>query len=115
GDISVTSKPGKGTMFTITLPQGTAHLNKSEITLASAEKKLYYDERIFETETVNTETENTETGDKADTTILVIEDNDDMRNYITQNLSENFHVIETDNGITGIQLAFENIPDLIIS
>jgi CheY-like chemotaxis protein len=46
---------------------------------------------------------------------LVIEDNNDLRNYLVEKLGHNYYLIEADNGTSAIQMAFDNIPDLIIS
>jgi DNA-binding response OmpR family regulator len=47
--------------------------------------------------------------------ILVVEDNADMRNYITSNLEKKFRVVEAENGAIGLSLATRYIPDLIVS
>jgi signal transduction histidine kinase len=48
GSISVTSKPGKGTIFTIKLLSGKDHFEKDQLlTEKTIDEKLYYDERIF--------------------------------------------------------------------
>jgi DNA-binding response OmpR family regulator len=48
-------------------------------------------------------------------TILLVEDNADLRYYIRTNLPSNFRIIEADNGEKGIELALDEIPDLIIT
>nr|WP_299202100.1 ATP-binding protein [uncultured Brumimicrobium sp.] len=47
--------------------------------------------------------------------ILVIEDHREIRKLITENLGNQYQYIEADNGKTGIKLAQEYLPDLIIS
>ena len=47
--------------------------------------------------------------------ILVIDDNADIRQYISSLLKEEYCVIEADNGRKGIQMAMRYIPNLIIS
>lgn len=47
--------------------------------------------------------------------ILVIEDEDDIRNNICEMLgAEDFSVIGAENGKVGVQLAYEELPDLVI-
>ncbi|MCV9387423.1 hybrid sensor histidine kinase/response regulator transcription factor [Reichenbachiella ulvae] len=48
-------------------------------------------------------------------TILVIEDNYEVRKFITELLSKNFSIIESENGREGLEKALEHGPDMIIS
>lgn len=48
-------------------------------------------------------------------TLLVVEDNPDVRQYIISSLSEFYHIIEAVNGQEGIDKAVYYLPDLIIS
>lgn len=47
--------------------------------------------------------------------ILVVEDNNDLRYYITEILSEDFHVLGAKDGEMGFKLALQHIPDLILT
>lgn len=47
--------------------------------------------------------------------ILLIEDNEDIRNNTAEILElSNYHVINAENGKTGVELAIKEVPDLII-
>jgi DNA-binding response OmpR family regulator len=46
---------------------------------------------------------------------LIVEDNPDLRNYISEQLEEKYTVFEAEDGEKGLELANEMIPDLIIS
>lgn len=48
-------------------------------------------------------------------TILVVEDNADMRAYIKESLSDEYQVVEAVDGEIGMQKAEEVMPDIIIS
>jgi DNA-binding response OmpR family regulator len=49
------------------------------------------------------------------TTILIIEDEDILREIIAEILTaENFNVLEAENGKDGLEIAFSQLPDLII-
>ncbi len=47
--------------------------------------------------------------------LLIVEDNADIREYIAGSFSETFEILEAENGKAGVELAFERIPDIIIS
>ncbi len=47
--------------------------------------------------------------------LLVVEDNADVRDFIVKTLSEVYQIIEAENGKQALSLAFEKIPDVIIS
>jgi len=49
------------------------------------------------------------------TTVLVVEDNPDLRDFIRNLLSDQFHVVEANDGAEGLQAAKMVWPDLIIS
>jgi diguanylate cyclase (GGDEF)-like protein len=48
-------------------------------------------------------------------TILIVEDNKDMRTYIKEGFASSFRVIEAGDGEEGFKKAKEDMPDLIIS
>lgn len=47
--------------------------------------------------------------------LLVVEDNDQIRQYIADSLGEDYRIIQAENGLTGISAAIEWIPDIIVS
>lgn len=48
-------------------------------------------------------------------TILVVEDNKEVRNYIISHLSENYNIIEAANGVEAVDKTLNYFPDLIIT
>ena len=47
--------------------------------------------------------------------VLVVEDNDDLRNYVREQLAGDFQVLEAINGREGLSLAQERLPDVIVT
>ncbi|MDE1193112.1 MAG: response regulator [Arachidicoccus sp.] len=47
--------------------------------------------------------------------LLIIEDNDALREFIVRTLQKRFHVLEACNGKEGIRYAQENVPDIILT
>ena len=119
GALTVNSKQYKGTCFEIRLPLGIKHLEAGEmIKEKSSEDIMYYDERIYTSQldkTIPLTEENTAAENATDRSVLIIEDNPDLRNFLADRLRTGYEVLQADNGITALQQAFDNIPDLIIS
>lgn len=109
GEISVESKKGLGTQFNIVLP----------ITrLAPKENDLSYpDTSLSQPSNPITPVENYLHQNKYPTssTILLIEDNADVVEYLTACLQNEFQLDFAFNGQAGIEKALETQPDLIIS
>lgn len=47
--------------------------------------------------------------------LLIVEDNEGIRNYITENFEDEYEVVQASNGKEGLALALDRIPDVIIS
>lgn len=47
--------------------------------------------------------------------LLVVEDNADVREYVTGALADYYEVITAENGVEGLELALMNIPDVVVS
>ena len=47
--------------------------------------------------------------------VLVVEDHFDLRNFICEQLENDYTVVEAEDGEKGLQLAEELIPDLVVS
>src|SRR5690606_25357694 len=113
GEISVKSKPGRGSVFEFTLPlQAVPVLDipstKSEITIDhSLEINILApysnNHRIFIPPKSRLPL------------VLVVEDNLEMRQFIGESLKENYRISEAENGKRGIEKAVELMPDLILS
>jgi DNA-binding response OmpR family regulator/two-component sensor histidine kinase len=48
-------------------------------------------------------------------TLLLVEDNEDFRFYLKDNLKQTYQIIEARNGKEGWQLALKHLPDLVVS
>ena len=114
GVIWAESEKGHGSTFHAVIPCGNAHFRSEEIISG------YLDSETLERYTDDapaSEPKPTETpaDRRNDVTILLVEDNRQLRTYIHRRLSPYWKVIEADNGRTGQLLALEKMPSLIIS
>lgn len=117
GSITVSSEKWKGTVFEVRLPLGRDHLEKQDIT----ENKttpfvLYEDEKVYTTDLEPmVKDENDGIKKENEHSILVIEDNNDLRYFLKNRLQSHYEILEADNGQSALQQAFDTVPDLIIS
>jgi DNA-binding response OmpR family regulator len=114
GHIDLKSISGVGTEITILLPlvqNIVAEANGSPIVaLDQVNPELEMD--IANAESPNTLSEHEL---DAQNIILVVEDNDDIRKFVALTLGTDYRVFEANNGTTGLEMAKELVPDLIVS
>jgi signal transduction histidine kinase/DNA-binding response OmpR family regulator/ligand-binding sensor domain-containing protein len=114
GEINVTSTLGKGTEFVVTIPLGRDHLKNDEYIISDENKEERYD--LLPLEEIMPSPVSTPEGQNAkEIQILVVEDNDDLRTYLKENLSAEYHIIEATNGIEGFEEATSRIPDIVVT
>jgi Signal transduction histidine kinase len=94
-EIYVDSKPGYGTQFRIRLITENLYSHA----MHQGEEKSNAEENIANQRSI----------------ILVVEDDADIRKYITETFEGEFEVLDAKNGSDGLNIAFSRIPDIIIS
>jgi CheY-like chemotaxis protein len=100
-----------GTTFSVNMPLGREHLNDSEIVedvtpAIKAEAIVPHEIDYLDPETVH---------NRRSYRIMVIDDDEDMLNYINYELSSDFKVSTFNNGKEAIKAIAEVNPDIIIS
>ncbi|GAB3550012.1 hypothetical protein GCM10027577_28470 [Spirosoma fluminis] len=115
GTIQIASQEGMGTSVIVQLPV------RQEQAIATVETPLEGTGTASPDFTLTTlahpETKQPE-GDESATenpTVLLIEDNEEVRAFIRTSLGDSYRILEAGNGEEGTQLAWEHIPDLIIT
>ncbi|WP_345947978.1 two-component regulator propeller domain-containing protein [Mucilaginibacter sp. PAMB04274] len=106
-----------GTTFIMSLPKGNAHFSEEQIdeTIISPthiNELIDHDNKDILPEE---ESNNLELLISDKQTILVIDDNDQIRNYIKKLLTPEYRVIESEDGQAGLKLIKVNLPDLVLS
>jgi signal transduction histidine kinase/ligand-binding sensor domain-containing protein/DNA-binding response OmpR family regulator len=116
GNILVTSAVGKGSIFTIRLLTGNDHFVKSEDFEADKDVNTKKPVDHSEDYVSNYEEDGSDVTDSADKSmILVVEDNQEILNYICQSLKSFFICIGAKNGSEGLHIARSLNPDVIIT
>ncbi|HZY82230.1 MAG TPA: ATP-binding protein [Cyclobacteriaceae bacterium] len=120
GDIYVESTEGKGTTFTVTIPIGKDHLPAEQI-ISSSDRygQLVTDSYIKDAISIleSTSDDDTEPRPKSANapSILIVDDNSDMRKHIRSLLEKEFNVFTAPNGLEALRVIREEDPDLVIS
>ncbi|CAC9975467.1 hybrid sensor histidine kinase/response regulator transcription factor [Flavobacterium panici] len=114
GVIEVESALGAGTTFKLIFPIGKDFFNENEILQEEfkKEKKISFTPPI-EKETVQSP-DDQEQKDRV-YTILIVEDNVELRNYLKNELKKEYKVITAENGQIGLEAALQKQPDLILT
>ena len=118
GTISVTSKEGFGSTFSVTLPLGKKHLAPDELFIGKATQANYSNEYYHKIENENIpifEPQVEGSVNSGKSIVLLIEDDIDILNYLEDELSVSYQILKANNGTDGWALAFEQVPDLIVS
>ena len=107
GDLSVTSALGEGSTFTAHLPLTSTSGQVEEAPEVGTAPALEVAEAFVAVE-------NEEIADDQAPIVVLIEDNDDVRNYIQAQLSDRFRVSAANGPSLGLSLVWETVPDLIV-
>ncbi|HKI44707.1 MAG TPA: tetratricopeptide repeat protein [Balneolales bacterium] len=115
GSISVFSKEGEGTEFTVTLPVGDRYMSDPTGPDVPQPEIVELTTPISQTDHRDEEltTSLSHPGDAP--LVLLIEDNEDVMIYLKDILGETYRLLEERDGETGVITAIETIPDLVIS
>lgn len=96
GSVSVTSEEGKGSIFTVSLP---GYENNSE---SNSVQNIQY---------VQPE----EIQDTMNASVLIVEDDSDLRNYLVEELTPIYRIYAAENGMHAMDILNKHTIDLIVS
>lgn len=115
GAVLLNSMPGGGSTFTLLIPEGDTHFagdfyERTDTSIVEPKDLSAPQEMPFPPSEAPTE----EIVPKK-RSILIIEDNDEMRSYLVGLFRRDYAVCEAINGEEGLQMATERMPDIILS
>ncbi|MCW3789512.1 two-component regulator propeller domain-containing protein [Plebeiibacterium sediminum] len=102
GTIAIESNPDKGTIVTINLP-------------VISEDEQVQSGIIAKSKECEQSEESQEVEEESKIVILVVEDNLDIQEYLNQELKDDYLILKAKDGLEGLNMALNHIPDLIIS
>ena len=116
GHVLVNSIIDEGSTFIVKIPLGETHFKKNQFiqNFKKAEDPVHYQiERVLPDS--NALIENKTKNISSLPSLLIIEDNPEIRTFVKSVFQENFKILEAENGILGLEKAKKHIPDVIIS
>lgn len=112
GLAEVESKEGEGTTFHLFFPMGKAHFNENDIVQGEYPGKKEF---VSSLPGVAESAVSSVPKGVRKSTILVVDDNNELRNYIQDGLKEHYKIETARNGQEGLELVLKVLPDIIIS
>ena len=114
GTITVESITGAGTIFSIVIPSELESYDENEIDIINYEDRENVTFERGETIEKN-EPSNPDKKHYNLPGILIVEDNVELRKYLAVHFKKKYKVFEAGDGNSGLELAIENNPDIILT
>jgi DNA-binding response OmpR family regulator len=124
GKAEVESEVGKGTTFTVTLPIDQPGFEYTVVEMPekgesiernySSTKSISSLEEVEKTPIEKMTSAEMVEADGQKSLLLVIDDNDDVRSYVSALLKDEYVVIQSADGKSGLERAVKEVPDLVI-
>jgi signal transduction histidine kinase/AmiR/NasT family two-component response regulator len=118
GQLDVDSEPGRGSVFTVTIPLGCAHLPAAQVDAApssSASLSVAAEAYVTEAEGWVQQHAAPVAVEAHHGRLLVVDDNADMRDYLQRLLQAQWQVEVCNNGMEALAVIERDPPDLILS
>ena len=123
GTVSCTSEIGKGSVFKLSFLKGQNHFEDLQISNITPKMSPLFEELIADNSYESTQLSASNITDKGANnimltdkrTLLIIDDNAEIKAYLIKLFSASHIVYSADNGEEGLKLTKKHMPDLVIS
>jgi signal transduction histidine kinase/DNA-binding response OmpR family regulator len=115
GEIVVKSAINAGTSFIVKIPCDRSFYSENEITFDKNEMAEWEYIEVSDSVKPEAKKEVLIESNPDRKTILIVEDNYDLRKFICDLFKDDFFVLEAPDGLEGYNIAQESVPDIIIS
>ncbi|MCU4174293.1 two-component regulator propeller domain-containing protein [Carboxylicivirga sp. N1Y90] len=115
GQINLSSEYGKGASFKLILPIEKESFDDYTIVEEGVADSVTLNQKVNLIKEAANQGSNQPVNDADKAHVLIVEDNDDLRQFLTESLAENYHVIAAKDGQEGSELALQKEVDLVVS
>ncbi len=119
GEVHAENNPdGTGARFMVTLPLGREHLTDDMIASAGPAAPISAQAQtapVVLPEAITIPEDGTHTSPKTKYRLMLVDDDSELRGYLAEELSQDFHIIQCANGKEALDSVFESRPDIIVS
>lgn len=116
GKITLDTEAGQGSEFTVSFKKGKEHFAEADFI---HEENTLPAEKTAEMPEEDTQTNDIPTTDENDANekplILIVEDNPELREFLSSVLSKKYTILEAENGVKALAVLDNEIPDMIIT
>ncbi|WP_312352666.1 substrate-binding domain-containing protein [Sphingobacterium siyangense] len=115
GQITVSSKPGHGSIFTLRMPIGNGHYEPAELAgFDSGEKPSFQQQDLLDT-TAKVVDNNLSFRSNKSKSIMIVEDNDEIRDYLRSLLEQDYNLFLAKDAQQATSMMKTHFPDLVIT
>jgi signal transduction histidine kinase len=126
GDVSVQSEVGRGTTFRVQIPKGFAHLPPDAVSHTPTVPRRSAGAVAYATEAARWVSSSPETEGKSETAaahrddgaharVLIVDDNADLRDYLSGLLAPTYDVLTAADGLAALEIVRGHTPDIVVS